>query len=127
MHAVVIFESMFGNTEAIARAIAEGLGRDFEVEVCNVDDAPRSPAHGVDLVVVVGPTHAFGLSRNQTRKEAGARAAGNLVSRYTGLREWLDATGPAGANVVAAAFGTGGYQSSMGSRFGSARCCETSS
>lgn len=106
MHAVVIYESMFGNTEKVARAIAEGLGRDFDVKVVNVDDAPKSPAPGVDLVVVGGPTHAFGLSRSQTRKDAASRVAGNLVSRLTGVREWLDGTGPAGANVVAAAFGT---------------------
>lgn len=106
MHAVVIFESMFGNTEEIARAVADGLTPDFDVTLVNVDDAPTSPAEGVDLVVVGGPTHAFGLSRSQTRKDAAGRVAGNVVSRRTGLREWLDATGPAGANVLAAAFGT---------------------
>lgn len=106
MRAIVIYESMFGNTETIARAIAEGLGRSFDVDVVNVDDAPKAPGVDVDLVVVGGPTHAFGLSRKATRDDAAGRIPGDIVSRYSGLREWLATTSPARADAEAAAFDT---------------------
>ena len=48
---------MFGNTEAIARSVAEGLSGEFEVTVAEVWTGPRPS--GVDLLVVGGPTHAF--------------------------------------------------------------------
>ena len=60
--ALVIHESMFGNTETIARAVAAGLATvpNFEVKVVDVQLAEADLA-GVDLLVLGGPTHAFGL------------------------------------------------------------------
>ena len=40
---VVVYESMFGNTEEIASAVADGLSARFDVEVCNVNDAASRP------------------------------------------------------------------------------------
>ena len=40
MKAFVVYESMFGNTEEIARAIAYGLGESVEVQLAEVSDAP---------------------------------------------------------------------------------------
>jgi len=103
MRAVVIFESMFGSTELIARAIAEGLAAN--TEVVNVDDAPAD-FEGVDLLVAGGPTHVHGMSRPSTRKGALDQATDGIRSRRMGLREWLDSLGRANADTYAAVFDT---------------------
>ncbi|MBK1787770.1 flavodoxin family protein [Prauserella cavernicola] len=105
MKALVVFESMFGNTEAVAREVATGLAPYCTVEVRNVDDADPVVADDVGLVVAGGPTHAFGLSRPRTRKAAADQAVGPLVSRRTGLREWLTGLAPA-PHALSATFGT---------------------
>lgn len=69
MKSIVVYESMFGNTERVARAIAEALGRCGGVELVEVGDAAASLG-SVDLLVVGGPTHAFGMSRESTRADA---------------------------------------------------------
>ena len=87
MKALVVYESMFGNTEAIARAVADRLSEAFEVTLSDVRAMP--PAHDVDLLVVGAPTHALSLSRPSTREEAIRQGAEQgLASR--GMREWLD-------------------------------------
>lgn len=86
MNAIVVYESMWGNTEAVARAVAEGLGEG--TAVAEVADAPTDVTD-VHLLVLGGPTHAFSMSRPTTRHDAveqGAPAAN--VER--GIREWLD-------------------------------------
>ena len=42
MKALVVYESMFGNTEEVARAVADGLRERLEVEVVEVGDAPAT-------------------------------------------------------------------------------------
>jgi hypothetical protein len=105
MHAVVVYESMFGNTELIARAIAEGLALQAEVDLLNVDDAPGELA-GIDLLVVGGPTHAHGMSRPGTRQGAAQQSDEGVRSKRTGIREWLGTLGPAPAGTQAVAFDT---------------------
>lgn len=109
MRALVIYESMYGNTHAIADAVAEGLGA--EVEVRPVHDAGSGPAD-VDFLVVGGPTHMHGLSTALSRKMALSAAkedAGKVEPGATeepGLREWLRRLD--GAGLRAAAFDTRG-------------------
>src|SRR3954451_4417460 len=90
MRALVMYESMFGNSERVARAVADGLGAVAQVVVLDVTvSLPGDVPGGVDLLVVGGPTHALSMSRPSTREEAirqGPRHG--LVSR--GLREWLE-------------------------------------
>ena len=105
MRALVVFESMFGNTERVARAVAEGLTPYADAEVVEVGVAPARSGADVDLVVVGGPTHAFGMSRERTRADAARQAGGPLVSDGVGVREWLSAL-PASSGVPAAAFDT---------------------
>jgi len=69
----------------------------FEVTVADVRTMPR--AFGMDVIVVGGPTHAFGMSRPATREDAGEGVAD------VGLREWLD-TSPLLTGIAAAAFDT---------------------
>ena len=72
MKAVVVYESMYGNTHLIAEEIGNGLraNPNADVAVVPVDGASMELLEGVDLVVVGGPTHAHGMSRTSTRKAA---------------------------------------------------------
>lgn len=103
---LVVFESMFGNTEVIARAIAEGLASTTDVEVVEVGAAPVALPDDVELLVVGGPTHAFGMSRPRTRQDAARQAGRALVSSGIGLREWLESLDAGTAGAGAAAFDT---------------------
>jgi flavodoxin len=67
MHAIVVYESMFGNTQRVAEAVAAGIAAHMTVELIEVGAAPTQIGEDVGLLVVGGPTHAFGLSRQSTR------------------------------------------------------------
>ncbi|UGT67777.1 flavodoxin domain-containing protein [Nocardia gipuzkoensis] len=105
MLARVVYESMFGNTAAVARAIAQGLDGYGTVEVLDVATAADAAAPQVDLLIVGAPTHAFGLSRQRTRRDAAKRTTAP-VAVDIGVREWLDAAFAAPTGSRAAAFGT---------------------
>lgn len=94
--ALVVFESMFGNTATIAQAIADGLSGGADVDVVEVGVAPTVIADDVSPLVVGGPTHAFGMSRPSSRRSAAQQADHGVVSRGIGLREWLAARGAGG-------------------------------
>src|SRR5690348_4122844 len=106
MKALVVFESSFGNTEAIAEAVAEGLSHRLAVEVLDVRAAPHRLPADVDLLIVGGPTQGFGLSREQTRQEALHQGAPMTPSARFGLRDWLAVLEPAGHRPAFAAFDT---------------------
>ncbi|WP_062437925.1 flavodoxin family protein [Herbidospora daliensis] len=91
MRALVVCESMFGNTMKIAEEVARGLGGTMPAEVVEVGAAPAVLPADVGLLVVGGPTHAFGMSRPGTRKSALEQAPEGLVSKGGGVREWLNA------------------------------------
>jgi flavorubredoxin len=104
MKALVVVESVFGNTQRIAEAIAQGLSMRMDVRTVDVGDAPTTVDTDVDLLVVGGPTHAFGLTRASTRKSAAEQSEGSAVAAEVGLREWLDAL--SNGQVAAATFDT---------------------
>jgi hypothetical protein len=111
MRAVVVYESMYGNTHQIADAIGAGLRTAFDVRIVPVSQADPEILSGADLVVVGGPTHAHGMSRAATRKaavQAADKPVGGLKvepgALGPGLREWLGALGR--YPVKAAAFDT---------------------
>lgn len=102
MRALVVYESMFGNTRTIADAVASGLQEaGVEVEVVEVGVAPTGPDEDVGLLVVGAPTHALSLSRPESRRSASEQAEGPILSMGIGLREWLAAL-PTGRALVAA-------------------------
>jgi len=111
MRAVVVYESMYGNTHLIADAIGAGLRTAFDVRVVPVSQAGPEVIADADLVVVGGPTHAHGISRASTRKaavQAADKPAGGLTvepdALGPGLREWFGQLGS--CPVQAAAFDT---------------------
>ena len=104
--ALVVFESMFGNTYEVAKAIADGLASQMPVELVEVGDAPTVISDDVSLLLVGGPTHAFGMSRQGTRQTAAEQAEQRLVSTGIGLREWLRALDPAAQKATVATFDT---------------------
>jgi flavodoxin len=59
MKTLVIYDSVFGNTEKVARAIAESLGLRAPVEVLRPDLVVPEHLAGVDLLVVGSPTRGF--------------------------------------------------------------------
>lgn len=87
--AVVVYESMFSNTEQVAYAIADGLRSGFEVDVMSVESPPSSVGDTPGLVVVGGPTHAFSMSREPSRAQA--IEDGATANSQVGLREWVEA------------------------------------
>jgi hypothetical protein len=113
MRAVVIYESMYGNTHQISEAIGTGLAGQFDVAVVPVAEADHSVIASADLLVVGGPTHLHGMARASTRHAAAKAAdqpAGGLTlepdALKTGLREWLDSLGKSRVHARAAAFDT---------------------
>lgn len=114
MRALVVYESIYGNTHLIADAVAAGIGWP-EVQVVPVHAATAELVEAADLLVVGGPTHVHGMSRPSTRASAVAEAHQpgheDLVldadAEGEGLREWFDAL-PEGwtRGATAAAFDT---------------------
>lgn len=111
MRAVVVYESMYGNTHQVADAVAAGLQPSFEVAVVPVAQAGPAVLADADLIVVGGPTHAHGMSRAGTRRAAGEAAekpdsdlALEPGALGPGLREWFASLGR--YPVKAAAFDT---------------------
>jgi len=112
MKTLVIYESMYGNTHAIATQIALGCQRSGDVKVVPVGEADAQLVDWADLVVVGGPTHAHGMTSSASRKSAqevtqkpdsplelDPDAAG------PGLRDWLRDLGQV-AGTPAVAFDT---------------------
>jgi len=73
MKAVVVYESHWGNTAEIARAVADGIGP--EATVLTTEQASPDAIAGADLLVVGAPVIAFGLP--SPRGEAAVEATAN--------------------------------------------------
>jgi Flavodoxin domain len=108
MKALVVYESMYGNTRAVAEAIAEGL---VGSAVRAVHEAGQVPEQ-LDLLVVGGPTHMHGLTTALSRRlaaeaanEDGHASLEPAATAQFGLRGWLRDL-VTGEGVRAAAFDT---------------------
>lgn len=88
MKVLVVYESMFGNTATVARAIAEGLSdAGARVALHPVAEVPPRTVDDYDLVICGAPTHAWSLPRPTSRDEAVRQGAS--VDTDSGLREWI--------------------------------------
>ena len=98
MRAVVVYESMFGNTHQVAERIGDGLRSRFEVVVEPVGAVTEEQLHRADLLVVGAPTHGHGLSSDTSRRAARQTASSHddlelepePASGGAGLGSWLD-------------------------------------
>jgi Flavodoxin len=111
MRALVVYESMYGNTHRIATNVAAGLGVTHEVTLVPVTRATSELAAAADLIVAGAPTHMHGLPTINSRRAAteAARKAGSGLTvdpdaDGPGLRAWLEELDAEG--VLAAAFDT---------------------
>ena len=117
MRALVVYESMYGNTHTVAERIGEGLADLGDVDVVPVGEATAERVAAADLVVVGGPTHIHGMSSKMSRTQAvaeqtlAAEAAKGHEHEVDpdaegpGLRDWFDGLHPE-RTVLAAAFET---------------------
>ena len=102
MDAVVVFESMWGNTAAIAHEIAAGLGAG--AVAVTTDKATPRMIRSCILVVAGAPVHALTLPTAQTRRSASEKVLGkpglHADVSHPSLREWFE-TLPRGPRYAA--------------------------
>ena len=102
MKAIVVYESLWGNTAAIARAIAAGLGP--EARAMSTAEATPQAIAGVDLIVAGSPLFAFQLPTDKIRATIRKKAASFPTPpdlSHPPLRSWLEIL-PAGQGHAAA-------------------------
>jgi hypothetical protein len=90
MNAVVVYESHWGNTAAVAKAIAEGLGP--EVRALTTDEASGAAIADVDLIVAGAPVIAFRLASEKMRAglaDDAAKAPTAPDLSHPSMRSWL--------------------------------------
>jgi hypothetical protein len=110
MRALVVYESMYGNTHAVADHVASGLRPTFEVTVAPVTGATAGLVGSIDLLVVGGPTHVHGMSSEMSRRAARDALAKDASltldpdAEGAGLRDWFKDLTP--RPIAAAAFDT---------------------
>jgi hypothetical protein len=93
MSVLIVVESQFGNTMAIARSIAAGIASTgAEVTVLRCGEAAPDIASDVELLLVGGPTHNLRLSSQASRTQAGVRGATGGDGR--GLADWIGRVQP---------------------------------
>jgi hypothetical protein len=92
MKAVVVYESLWGNTAAVARAIAEGIGP--QATALSTAEATAEAVAGADVIVAGSPVLGFTLPTEKMRD--GVRAnPGKAPSppdlSHPSMRSWLEA------------------------------------
>ncbi|HEX9635653.1 MAG TPA: flavodoxin domain-containing protein [Candidatus Limnocylindria bacterium] len=102
MRAIVVYESLWGNTAAIARAIAEGIGQ--EAQALTTDAASAEAIAHADLIVAGAPVLGFSLATDQMRNSV-ARGEDDAPTppdlAHPSMRSWLDSL-PRGRGHAAA-------------------------
>lgn len=59
MNIMLVYDSVFGNTEKIARAVSSSIGSQENVRTIRVNDIQPDQLTGLDLLIVGSPTRAF--------------------------------------------------------------------
>jgi hypothetical protein len=102
MNVVIVYDSLFGNTRAVAEAIAAGArsATSGPVRCAAIGSVAPMGVESADLLAVGGPTHMLGLSSRRSRgtylrredMTAGRSRDGHTLeagAEGPGLREWL--------------------------------------
>jgi hypothetical protein len=90
MKAVVVYESLWGNTAAIARAIAEGIGP--EARALSTDEATGTAIADADLIVAGAPVLGFKLPDEKMRQNIAMNPGKAPVPpdlSHPSMRAWL--------------------------------------
>lgn len=104
LRALVVFASLVGDTDAIARAVAEGLEDDFDTVVVEARDIDPDEATGFDLVVTGEPSHMFGLGIDHPEDVLAAGAGAD--DKHVSMKAWLANLPVAHARQFCACFDT---------------------
>ena len=105
MKAIVVYESHWGNTAAVARAIAEGIGP--KAVAMSTAEASADQIAGAGLIVAGSPLLGFSLPTESMVKSLGANQAKDPTPpdlSHPAMRTWLE--GLARGSGRAAAFET---------------------
>jgi hypothetical protein len=92
MKAIVVYESLWGNTAAIARAIAEGIGP--EARALSTAEASGAAIADADLIVAGAPVIAFSLPSEKILESIRANPGDAPTPpdlSHPSMRAWLDA------------------------------------
>ncbi|MGB6872851.1 MAG: flavodoxin family protein [Dehalococcoidia bacterium] len=57
MKVLIVYDSVFGNTERVAQAIGNALGSQEDVEILRVSNVKPEQLTGLKLLIVCSPTH----------------------------------------------------------------------
>jgi hypothetical protein len=100
--AYVVYESLWGNTRAIAEAVAEGIGPG--AQAVPTDGLSAEELAQADLLVAGAPVIAFSLASDQARdniarSESGAPHPPDV--EHPSMRAWLEKLPHAGARAAA--------------------------
>ncbi len=117
MHVAIVYESLFGNTRQIAEAISEGIRSshpEAEVDCLGVGQAASDRLRTVDLLIVGGPTHMYGMTWSLSRRmglgsermNAGPGHEPDPGAEGPGVRTWLRNLPKTDRHTHAAAFDT---------------------
>lgn len=88
MKAVVVFESLWGNTEHVAAAIAEGFGP--EAEALSTAQITPETAAQADVLVAGAPLQAFSLPTARVRDSIAPDGGPAPELSAPTLRSWLE-------------------------------------
>jgi len=102
MKTVVVYESLWGNTAAVAYAIAEGLGL-VEGAVTTAEATPEV-VKGADIIVAGSPVFAFKMSNDKMRENIAANPGPAPTPpdlSHPSMGSWLEAL-PKGTGYSAA-------------------------
>ncbi len=67
MNVLVLYDSYFGNTEKVARAISDALAESHQVETRRVSEADPKKLDDVELLIIGSPTRAFQATKAATQ------------------------------------------------------------
>src|SRR5512138_3809847 len=100
--AIVVYESHWGNTAAVARAVAEGIGT--EARALSTAEAVGEAISGAELIVAGAPLLGFRLATDDVLRgmaESAGRDPAPPDLSQPSMRSWLEAL-PRGSLPVAA-------------------------